>query len=42
MWDKVGVVRSPEGTLDVVEMLGGIGQEDCDLFDEAPTMETAA
>lgn len=42
MWEKVGVVRSPEGTLDAVEMLGGIRQEACDLFDKAPTMETAA
>lgn len=42
MWDKVGVVRTHAGTLDAVEMLGGIRQEACDLFDEAPTMETAA
>jgi len=41
MWDKVGVVRTPSGTLDAVEMLGGIRQEACDLYDEAPTLETA-
>lgn len=41
MWDKVGVVRTPSGTEDAVETLGTIRQEACDLFDEAPTMETA-
>lgn len=41
MWDKVGVVRTRSGTEDAVEMLGSIRQEACDLFDEAPTMETA-
>lgn len=41
MWNNVGVVRTPSGTEDAVEMLGGIRQEACDLFDEAPTMETA-
>jgi len=41
MWDKVGVVRTPSGTEDAAEMLGHMRQEACDLFDEAPTMETA-
>jgi len=41
MWDKVGVVRTPSGTEEAVETLSLFREEACDLFDEAPTMETA-
>lgn len=42
MWDKVGVVRTPAGTQDAIEILGSIKHDACELFDKSPSLETAA
>ncbi len=42
MWDHVGVVRTPMGLSHAVSLVSDIKEEACHLFEETPTMETAA
>lgn len=42
MWDKVGVVRIRSETQEAVQILGGIKEEACHLFDKVATPETSA